>query len=153
MSKSITTMCHANCAMSPLRVRPFRTWSGLALLTLQLSCAFGLWRSDFGDLLPFPTFTQNLAQGGAVKYDNWFGVSWTLATKDWFYLALPLVLWRLGRFRIGSVVIGLVILLVVLGRSGRYVRHFPARSIAMKSNSPRHGRPGPPDSLGEPGRP
>jgi peptidoglycan/LPS O-acetylase OafA/YrhL len=41
-----------------------------------------LWR-----VLPwFVTMTQNLAWG---RVDSWFGVSWSLAVEEWFYLLFP----------------------------------------------------------------
>lgn len=75
------------------------------------------------DLMPFLTFTQNLTQGGAASYNNWFGVSWTLATEEWFYLLLPLVLWGLRRQPPENVILGLTLVLVAVAVGARAMRY------------------------------
>lgn len=64
-------------------------------------------------LAVFGSFTQNLAWPTA--FGNWFGVSWSLAVEEWFYLLLPAGLFLLGP-RIGrnaAVAASLAVLLLL----------------------------------------
>jgi peptidoglycan/LPS O-acetylase OafA/YrhL len=71
------------------------------------------------DIFPFLIFLQNLTEGGIKLHSNWFGISWTLATEEWFYLLMPLVVWRWRHIRFDTVVLGLTVLLTLIAIGGR----------------------------------
>jgi peptidoglycan/LPS O-acetylase OafA/YrhL len=63
-------------------------------------------------LLRYASFTQNLAW--PMPADNWFGVSWTLAVEEWFYLLFSVALFLLLQARRGTGGAWSVILLFLL---------------------------------------
>jgi peptidoglycan/LPS O-acetylase OafA/YrhL len=74
-----------------------RWWRTLPMYFLFLALSWFMSRSDGNpfpvkDLGAFAVFAQNLTQGGIARYGNFYGVSWTLALEEWFYLATALVL-------------------------------------------------------------
>lgn len=74
-----------------------RWWRTLPMYFAFLAVSWGLSTRDgtpfpVMDLGAFALFVQNLTQGGIARYGNFYGVSWTLALEEWFYLATALVL-------------------------------------------------------------
>ena len=74
-----------------------RWWRTLPMYFLFLALSWGLSARDgqpfpWRDIAPFVVFAQNLFQGGMARFDEFYGVSWTLALEEWFYLTTALAI-------------------------------------------------------------
>lgn len=74
-----------------------RWWRTLPMYLLFLVVN---WALSARDGVPFPVqdlgyflvFAQNITQGGIGRFGNFYGVSWTLALEEWFYLTTALAI-------------------------------------------------------------
>ncbi len=74
-----------------------RWWRTLPMYFLFLGLTWIMSQADnpppsAGDVLTFAVFCQNLTQGGMARFHEFYGVSWTLALEEWFYLATALAI-------------------------------------------------------------
>ena len=79
--------------------------------------------TEYPQLWPFFTFTQNMFTGGKDWSNNWFGVSWSLSLEEWFYILFPtlLLMFRAPSFmRLAIRLLVAIILASIAARSIRY---------------------------------
>jgi peptidoglycan/LPS O-acetylase OafA/YrhL len=87
--------------------------------------------ADLPDLLPFFTLTQNLTDGGISRHGNWFGISWSLAIEEAFYLMLPLLLLLRRKHRLVATLVGASVAVIVACLLGRALRHMSDPTLAF----------------------
>lgn len=107
-----------------------RWWRTLPMYFLFLGLSWAMSTTD-GDPFPirdlgaFVVFAQNISQGGIARFDNFYGVSWTLALEEWFYLTTALVLFLAPGNKMKAAVVWFAVLALAglamrLGRFGLF---------------------------------
>ena len=80
------------------------------LYAFVLVVGLGCGAASFAPIYYYLTFTQNIWIATYADFTNYYGVTWSLAVEEQFYVLLPLLVWLLPRTWLPAALVSLIVL-------------------------------------------